>query len=197
MDAFTVNWNKGINVYVFPSFSQIQKAILQAGGGPSRWTVHPPKLANSCLLSSNDAAFDSKTDLDTEGERTLQLMYSDSDHLLHPRLQLLAVTLSGKPSKHKDFMDELRRSSKTLGDNLLNANIYRTLRDGKCPVLETNVHLSITYLPGKLNAEADEQSKKFNEQTEWKLNPKVKKKKKMVQRVSLSTSCRRCAGIFD
>ena len=118
-----------------------------------------------------------KTDLDTEGERTLQLMYSDSDHLLHPRLQLLAVTLSGKPSKHKDFMDELRRSSKTLGDNLLNANIYRTLRDGKCPVLETNVHLSITYLPGKLNAEADEQSKKFNEQTEWKLNPKVKKKK--------------------
>ena len=134
------------------------------------------QLANSCLLSSNDAAFDSKTDLDTEGERTIQLMHSDSDHLLHRRLQLLAVTLSGKPSKHKDVMDELRRSSKPLGDNQLNANIYRTLRDGKCFVLKRNVHLTITYLPGKLNAEADEQSRKFNCQKEWKLNPNIFKK---------------------
>ena len=31
----------------------------------------------------------------------------------------------------------------------------------------------ITYLPGKLNAEADEQSRKFSDQTEWKLNPKL------------------------
>ena len=29
-----------------------------------------------------------------------------------------------------------------------------------------NVHLTITYLPGKLDAEADEQSRKFNDQTE-------------------------------
>lgn len=42
---------------------------------------------------------------------------------------------------------------------------------------ERNVHLTITYLPGKLNTDADEQLRKFNEQTEWKLNPKVKKKK--------------------
>ena len=41
---------------------------------------------------------------------------------------------------------------------------------------ERKVHLTITYLPGKLTAEADEQSRKFSDQTEWKLNPNSFKK---------------------
>jgi len=36
---------------------------------------------------------------------------------------------------------------------------------------QRNVWLTVTYIPGKLNSEADEMSRKFNDRTEWQLNP--------------------------
>ena len=36
-----------------------------------------------------------------------------------------------------------------------------------------NIWLSATHIPGKLNIEADRQSRLFNDRTEWKLNPKI------------------------
>ena len=127
VDAFTVNWNRWINVYAFPPFIQIQKAICKL----------EKDLADGLFILPNwpTASFPQMMRLLTrrpilipKGKRTLQLMHTDSAHPLHRRLQLLAETLSGKPSKHKDFVEELRRSSKPLGDNQLNANVHRTFR---------------------------------------------------------------------
>lgn len=35
------------------------------------------------------------------------------------------------------------------------------------------VWLTITYIPGKMNVEAEKQSRAFNDRTEWRLNPQV------------------------
>ena len=126
-------------MYAFPPFSQIQKAICKLG----------EDLADSLFILQNWPTavwypqmmplLTRRPILIPKGKRMLQLMHTDSAHPLHRRLQLLAMTLSGKPSKHKDFIDELRRSSKPLADNQLNVNIHHTLRDGKCFVLGRTV----------------------------------------------------------
>ena len=111
LDAFTVNWNRWINVYAFPPFGQIWKAICKLEEDLvdglfilSNWptAVRFPQMMR--LLTGRLISV-------PKGKRTLQLMHTDSAQPLHRRLQLLAMTLSGKPSKHKDIMDELRRSS--------------------------------------------------------------------------------------
>ena len=111
VDAFTVDWSRWINVYAFPPFSQIQKAICKLG----------EDLADSLFILQNWPTavwypqmmrlLTRRPILIPKGKRMLQLMHTDSAHPLHQRLQLLVVTLSGKPSKHEDFMDELWRSS--------------------------------------------------------------------------------------
>ena len=139
VDAFTVDWSRWINVNTFPPFSQIQKAICKLEENLADGLFILPNWPTAVWYSQIMRLLTRRPILIPRGNRMLQLVHTDSAHPFHRRLQLLAVTLSGKPSKYKDFMDELRRSSKPLADNQLNVNIHHTLRDGKCFVLGRTV----------------------------------------------------------
>ena len=52
--------------------------------------------------------------------------------------------------------------------------------------LNRKINLTVTFIPGKHNVEADKKSRKFNDRTEWRLNPTMSTTK-----TTTTTNCQR------
>lgn len=139
VDAFTVNWSVWDNVYAFPPFSLIQKTLCKLEADQAEgmfiiphWptAVWFPQMLN--LLIQQPVRL-------PQGKTTLQLPHSEAAHPLHHKLQLLAVQLSGKPSKHKDFMAEHVTLCVHRGESQRKDNMHHILRAGNCFVLQETV----------------------------------------------------------
>jgi hypothetical protein len=85
----------------------------------------------------------------------------------------------------KSFEDEITgKHVKILSDNTCAVSYIRDMGGSKSKLCNNvahriwlwckarNIWLTIAHIPGKMNVGADEKSRKFNDRTEWQLNPK-------------------------
>ncbi|KAL8587431.1 hypothetical protein ACOMHN_062164 [Nucella lapillus] len=70
-----------------------------------------------------------------QGKTTLRLTHKKTPHPLYRKLRLLAVRLSGKQLKHKEFMARLAKSRAPLGEAEHNDSTLLTLNAGNASVL--------------------------------------------------------------
>ena len=135
VDAFTISWNKWNTTYAFPPFSLIHRAIAKLEGGQAEGIFIVPHWPTAVWYPQMLRLLTRRPILLPRGKRTLQLPHSDAVHPLHRRLQLLAVSLSGKQFRHKDFLTELVNSSVHHGETPTRDSIKRTSRGGIGSVL--------------------------------------------------------------
>lgn len=134
VDAFSIHWGQ-FKVYAFPPFCLLHRVlnkwrIDQADGiviAPFRTTAswYPMLLR---MLTDPPVLLPKEP-------QTLRLPHNNEHHPLHKQLQLMACRLSGKPSRHREFMDRLLISFGHPGVQQQKLNMPLTSPAGVCSVL--------------------------------------------------------------
>ena len=127
----------GYNIHAFPPFNLIQKML----GVLEKDQAYHPTLAHSRVVSTDAKTADTNTSHFASGERVLQLDHSDKAHPLHRQLQVLAIYLSEKLSRHKAFTGELVKSSEHAKGN--------PPRNGMLPTFTTGTSSAFEELTGQ------------------------------------------------
>ena len=131
VDAFTMDWSS-IYAYCFPPFSLMGRCIQKVLQDRAEvllilpyWPTKPWFSEVGKLLTAHPRLLPTRRDL-------LQLPHRPGQvHPLHPKLRLVACRLSGKPSRHRDFLQELYSSSWLPGGKALENNTTHMSHSGK------------------------------------------------------------------
>lgn len=129
VDAFTVNWNKFSNPYIFPPFSVIGKCLQKICADRAKaifvaplWPTQPwyPKLMS--MLTAVPLVLP---------EGVLKLPFKPNlVHKQHKTLRLIACHLSGNYLLHEEFLRTLSKSSAHPGEIPPNLSIQFMLNNG-------------------------------------------------------------------
>ena len=114
-DSFTVEWNRWI-IYAIPPFCLPHRTLCKLEEDQVEGIVILPHWPIAVWCPQMLRLLTQKPILLPRGKQVLQLSHSDTVHLLHRKLQLLAVVLSGKWWKHKAFLKQLAPWSVYLGE---------------------------------------------------------------------------------
>ena len=121
--ALTVNWSRGAVIYAFPPFSLVQKTLGKLENDQAEGLLIVPHWPTAVWYLQMLKLLIRTPILLPRGKRVVLLDHSNEAHPLHRRLQLLAVYLSGKLSRHKVFMGELVKSARPGGSSPRNSTL--------------------------------------------------------------------------
>ena len=130
-NALTLNWSELNNLYAFPPFSLIQRALQKVDQEKADITMIVPlwrgqpwfsKLLK--MLTADPIILPSKIDL------LIHPQNQRRTHPLLPKTKLLVCSLSGKDWKVKEFMENQRKSSYPHGDTAQRNSTKRTIKSG-------------------------------------------------------------------
>lgn len=121
-------------IYAFPPFRLIQTTLRKIEDYKSEGLVVVPHCGpmwypQMLKLLTN------KPVLLPKGKHVLRLGHADAFHPLYRKLQLLGMWLSGRPWKHKAFMEGLVTSSAPPGETRPKNSTQRTSQGGHVSVL--------------------------------------------------------------
>ena len=139
IDAFSVGWNKWNNVYIFPPFSLIQRALRKLEQEEAEALFILPNWPTAVWYPQMMRMLIGLPICLPQTKKTLLLPGRKDPHPIHHRLRLLAVMLSGKQYKTKEFLERQPTFCAHRGEIRQNSSIALTLRSGKCFVFKGRV----------------------------------------------------------
>lgn len=142
VDAFTMSWNTWFT-YAFPPFSLIHQVLGKLEREQAECIMIIPDWPTAVWYPQFLRLLIHQPLKLPRGKTTLQLTHKRTPHPLHQKLHLLAVRLSGKQLKHKEFMAGLVKLCVPLGEGqrkdstqlTLNVGNFSVLRGRKIPFL--------------------------------------------------------------
>ena len=140
IDAFTLSWSN-IDFYAFPPFSIIGSVIRKIISDQATGIIVIPLWRTQYwfpLLGEHII----HAPVFLPRKKSLLSLPNNKIHPLLPKLQLVAMLISGNPSKIREFQKKLKRSSSALGDKLLNANMSQYSNVGKFFVVRGTIILA-------------------------------------------------------
>ena len=136
VNAFNFSW-KTHEIYVFPPFSLVGAAISKLIRGNMIGTMIIPKWTTQYWFPTMLAHLVDHLIQFPSGLKMLSLPFKPSKaHPLSPKLQLLAVILSGNPLHGSASREKLKKSSSQPGNLRLPQNTNLSLTDGNFFVYE-------------------------------------------------------------
>ena len=136
IDAFTLDWCTWSLCYIFAPFSVIQRCLWKLSKDQADavmivpyWptAVWWPQLMN--ILTDNPILL-------PKGKRVIYLPHTQDPHPLYRKLQLLAVTVSGKSIKSEGFRTKCPKFCQNRSGNPPKPNICLTSDNGKSSVFK-------------------------------------------------------------
>lgn len=134
VDAFTINWKKWF-IYAFPPFSVIQRVLAKIERDQTTGVVVLPLWTTAVWYPQFLRLLIDHPVLLPRGKNVLSLEHASTPHPLHKKLQLIAATLSGMPSKHVEFQKKLVQSYVHHGVQQPRNSMNPTYAGGKFSVL--------------------------------------------------------------
>lgn len=136
VDAFMVNWGKWL-IYARPPFSLLQKVMMKWRRDEAEGMLILPFWPTAVWYPQMLRMLVHEPVLLPKGRRTLRLAHSQVTHPLHKTLQLLACSLSGKPSRSKVFRERLEVLWASWGESTRKqSSVPRIWRNGRRSVLD-------------------------------------------------------------
>lgn len=138
-DAFTLDWSRFANVYIFCPFSLIGRCIRKIAIDMARGFLIVPLWPSQSWWAALMRILVDKPRILPFRKDLLRLPYMDRIHPLQSKLVLVVCKVSGHVSENKDFLKTLPEYSCHHGAALPNANIKYILRDGYYSVLNNKL----------------------------------------------------------
>jgi hypothetical protein len=134
VDAFSISWKNRL-IYAFPPFSVVQRVLSKMEREATTGVLILPNWPTAVWYPQMLRLLMQDPVLLPKGKTVLQLSHSDTPHPLFKNLQLLAVTCSGKPCLHREYMERLEKLCVHPGENRHRDNTLHILTNGKFSVL--------------------------------------------------------------
>ena len=136
--AFTENWGRWM-IFVFPPFSLIQRVLSKVERDQATGLLIVPHWPTAVWYPQMLRLLIQEPVMFPCGKRVPTLEHTSAIYPLHRTLQLLAVVLSGKLSRPRDFMEKLWKSSAHHRETPLKNSTRLTSTDGRHSVLDGTV----------------------------------------------------------
>lgn len=136
VDAFSLSWISMSVIYAFPPFSVLPRVFAKILRDQAEGILIVPNWPTASWYPQMLRLLIKNPMILPRGKNLLQLSHSDTPHPLYKKLQLLAVMCSGKPYRHKEYLEKLVTSCVPHGDHQHKDSMLHTLRGGKFSVLD-------------------------------------------------------------
>ena len=130
VDAFSLSWSNDL-MYIFAPFSMLTRVLAKLEADQGDAIVIVPLWTAQCWFPKILRLLREPPRMLPRGKRLLRLPFNtDLVHPLCRKMHLLACPLSGKNSKTRDFLVNLRQSSYSHGVQVHGSSIQHIFRNG-------------------------------------------------------------------